>query len=131
MHTKKIAALFFLVGLLSLAGCYYDNLDELHPAAAITNDCVTVDTVLFSQHVWPIMQTYCGTTDAGCHAANTSSGTIITNYDDVNTIAQDGRLIGTITHDPDYHPMPKAGGKLKDCLITEIQDWINQGAQNN
>jgi len=130
-RNRKTRFTLFLLGFIFISGCYYDDLEELHPAASIANDCVTADTILFSAHVWPILQTYCGTGDINCHGANATGGTAITNYSDVNLLVQDQSLIGTITHDPNFHPMPKGGGKLKDCLIQEIQTWINQGALNN
>ena len=81
----------------------------------------------FSANVWPIMQVNC----YSCHSGATPGGGIqITGYSDVNTIAQNGKLMGSIIHAAGYFPMPK-NGKLTDCDIAIIKKWISNGAQND
>lgn len=67
----------------------------------------------------------------GCHNnSNPLGGLSLEGYDNVVSIANDGRLIGTITHEPGYPAMPKNGIKLSDCKILLIETWINNGLPN-
>ena len=84
--------------------------------------------VTFSGTIWPLMQTWC----TGCHTGNNAGGGIpIENYADVVAIAQNGSLLGSINHDPDYVAMPKNADKLSDCQIAEIRIWIEEGTPDN
>jgi cytochrome c5 len=83
----------------------------------------------FAANVKPILQANC----YACHSnANYAvSGVKLEDYADVKGHADDGMLMGVITHAPGYPAMPQSGGKLSDCNINKIQAWINRGAQNN
>jgi hypothetical protein len=50
---------------------------------------------------------------------------------DVKIYADNGSLLGSITHQGGYSPMPKGSAKLEDCPIAVIQKWIEMGAPNN
>lgn len=64
----------------------------------------------------------------GCH----SGGSIILNtYAGVKTVADDGRLLGSIKHESGYRAMPDGGGKMDSCDIATIEVWINEGANDN
>lgn len=83
-------------------------------------DCETVD-VTFSGNIWPVMETYC----TGCHSnSNPSGGVVIENYTDVVTLAEKGTLMGTITYESGYHPMPP-NAQLDPCRITQLEQWID------
>lgn len=89
--------------------------------------CDSVD-VSFATTIMPLVQTKC----AGCHSGQFPSGGLrLENYNNVRTVAEDGRLIGTIDHQPGFTPMPVNSAKLPDCEIAQIRNWINEGAQNN
>jgi hypothetical protein len=45
--------------------------------------------------------------------------------------ADNGDLIGNITHAPGHVPMPYGLPKLPDCEINKFIDWVNNGALNN
>ena len=97
---------------------------------ALDNFCEDCDTtnVTFSSSVWPILETNC----VGCHSGVTPAGDIpITNYNEVVTIANNGKLLGVIGHETGFSPMPKNGAKLADCKIKEIEIWIADGTPNN
>ena len=98
---------------------------------ALNNQCTggcDTTNVTFSGTVWPLMNTWC----TGCHSGNNSGGNIhIENYNDVVAIANNGKLMGTITHSPGYSPMPKNADKFSDCQIAEIRLWIEDGTPNN
>ena len=82
-------------------------------------------TISFANDVTPVFQSN-GCT--GCH----SGGNIILNtYEGAKTVAENGRLVGSINHDPNYQAMPQGGGKIDTCDIRVIEAWIAQGINNN
>jgi hypothetical protein len=93
------------------------------------NTCIGCDTLnyKFAADIWPILNTNC----YGCHNNNNPGGNIyIRNYADVQAMVLDGSLIGSLQGNG-YALMPKNTTGLQSCKITQIQKWINDGAQNN
>jgi len=93
------------------------------------NTCVECDTLnyKFAADIWPILSTNC----SGCHNNSNPGGNIyIRNYADVQAMVNDGSLMGSLLGDG-YQIMPKNTNGLQSCKITQIQKWINDGAQNN
>ena len=93
------------------------------------NTCISCDTLnyKFAADIWPIINTNC----TGCHNDNNPGGNIyIRNYSDVQAMVTDGSLMGSLLGDG-YSLMPKNTSGLQSCKITQIQKWINDGAQNN
>jgi hypothetical protein len=83
----------------------------------------------FAANIKPILSANC----YSCHSnANFAvSGVKLEDYDDVKNRADDGKLIGVITHAAGYPPMPQGGAKLSECNINKIRSWIDHGALNN
>lgn len=82
----------------------------------------------FAANVLPLLDSKC----KGCHSgAFPSAGISLTNYAEVKTQADNGKLLGAISHNPSYKPMPQGAPKMADCEITIIRKWIQAGAQNN
>ncbi len=129
---KKILFLLFLV--VSLNSCYYDNVEELHPAIA---PCDTSGTVSFSNDILPIMLHGCGSENIACHQTDASqSGYGLGTYDDViSTINNSGTFLETIVHSTTINSskwMPKnSSAKLDNCSIQKIEAWLNRGKANN
>lgn len=123
---KKIGILIaLLTGLLFMQACYYDNVEELYPIG--DNNCDT-SSVTYSNTIAIIMADNCNS----CHNAGFAQGNVITdNYDDLKTIADNGRLWGAVSHDPAYSPMPQGLPQLPQCELDQIQAWINNGALND
>ena len=68
----------------------------------------------------------------GCHSAPSPAGGIdLASYPTVKAQVDNGKLIGSITHNSGYVPMPDGGGKLDDCSISKISNWVLEGAPNN
>jgi len=91
--------------------------------------CDNCDTTQFdyTAAISPIVVNYC----KGCHSGNAPSGSIsLETYDDVKTIADNGQLAGVLTGEPGYSVMPPAG-KLQDCQIEQVKNWIAANAPNN
>ena len=77
--------------------------------------------------IQPILATNC----IGCHKPGSLGGNIdLSTYTSVKTQAANGNLAGSITHAPGYVAMPQ-GGKLSDCQIEQVMNWIGAGALNN
>lgn len=109
---------------LVLSSCLYNNEEELYPDEA---GCQT-DDVSYSADVLPILQTNC----YRCHDAKTHEANItLEGYANVKVYADNGSLLGAISWDSGFSPMPQDAGKLNDCLISQIESWINSGAPDN
>lgn len=117
--------LFFIITLVVTTGCYYDKEDLLYPQSG---NCDTTNST-YSTVVQPALQTYgC----VGCHSGPAPSGNILlTTYANINTYVQNGKLYGSITHNPGYSAMPQGGNKMNACTINKIKAWIDAGALNN
>ncbi len=98
---------------------------------ARNNNCIgACDTAVFtySGAVKPIMVAKC----AGCHnPANLGGNIDLSTYDAVRISALNGKLYGSVAHQPGYSPMPKNSAKLSDCEIRQIRKWIDAGSLNN
>ncbi len=82
----------------------------------------------FSGAVKPLMDNKC----AGCHnPANLGGNIDLSTYNGVRTVAVNGKLFGSVSHQTGYSPMPQGAAKLSDCEITQIQKWITAGSLNN
>lgn len=114
--------------VFSIQSCYYDNEEELYPE--ITNGCDTTD-VTYSNNIQKIISSRC----LGCHSDASyyeyGGGVALEGYENVKVSADNGGLLGTITHNPDYTAMPKGASKMDDCKIEQIKIWIEDGAKNN
>ncbi len=122
-----IALILFLV-MFSSPSCTSVSKEELIPPG-----CDTVG-MTYQADVVPILQNHCYT----CHSAvNPSSGVPLEGYLNLHPYTVDtagGRtctLVGNISHLPGYNPMPFGESMLDTCLIHQIVDWVNRGAQNN
>ncbi len=120
-HSYSLPVL--LAALLPFAGCYYDKEELLYPDSA----CDTT-AVAYSTSVVPILSASC----YSCHAGSFPSGGIrLDNHGSVAAYANNGKLMGAITHSPGFSPMPKNSGKLSNCKINIIRKWIEDGTPNN
>ena len=112
-----------LIAAISIAGCYYDNEEELYSC--------TVDpaTVKFSTTINNILTAYgC----LSCHSDASPSGNInLSKYPGVKNVVDNGKLYASITHSPGAQPMPQGLGKMGSCDIQKIKAWIDAGAPNN
>jgi hypothetical protein len=92
------------------------------------NSACDTTNVTYSASVLPLMTNKC----RGCHSGNTPSGNLdFTSYQALQTVALDGRLMGSVTHANGYVPMPQGGSKLSACEIDMIRIWIDASAPNN
>lgn len=93
----------------------------------ISGACDTT-SISLSQHLRPVLDTHC----TGCHQGQSPSGGIRLNtFAGLSQAASSGKLLGAISHEAGFSPMPQNGDKLSDCVIAQFQAWINDGAQDN
>jgi cytochrome c5 len=114
--------------LFVLFGCYYDSEEALYGKPGTGCD---ITVTKFSTEVKPILQSSCLTCHSNSAAAGSGGGIKLQDYADVKTYADNGKLIGTISHTSGFDAMPKSGGKLTDCNILIIQTWITRGKLND
>lgn len=80
----------------------------------------------FSTFIQPLVQAKC----QGCHSGNNPQGGIkLTNYNEIKTVALNGKLYASVTRTSNW--MPNGGAKLDDCSIQKIQTWVQAGAPQN
>ena len=126
--SPMLLALLALLALALLSGCYFDNEEQLYPKNPNAT-CVTTD-VTFSATIQPIINQNCAT--SGCHAGSAPAGGYnLEDHAGVQSIANNGSLLGTINHESGYSQMPKNLPKLPDCSISQIAAWVSAGAPNN
>ena len=114
--------------LIFALSCSKNSEDEmLHNPG--NNNCDTVN-MKYAANVVPILQANC----YRCHGTTTNSGSngiVLEGYNNIKVRADNGELIGVITHAPGFPAMPEDAAKLSECNINIIRSWINNGAQNN
>ena len=92
------------------------------------NECDTVN-MTYMADIQPIIAANC----YGCHGDGPvlQAGIDLRVYETIKKQADNGNLIGTITHASGYPAMPFNQPKLSDCNINKIKDWVNRGAEDN
>lgn len=118
--------IFFVI--IIFHSCYYDSEEYLFPD--INSSCDTLD-ITYNSTVQPVLQSYCYSCHNNSNANALGGGIKLEDYNDVKIVADNDRLLGTISHEAGYSPMPKGGSKLDDCTISQIELWVNSGAPNN
>ena len=125
----KKNSLFFLVllftGIILVISCSKSSEDQLAPKTT----CDTV-AVKYSSTIISILQTNC----YSCHGVgNTggSGGILLEGYANLKKWADNGYLVGNITHASGFVAMPYGKPKMSDCEIKKIVAWVRQGSLNN
>lgn len=117
--------IILLIALFSYS-CYYDNEEDLYPE--ISNECDTLN-VTFNNEITTLLQDNCWSCHSNNNAPALGANIELENYTDV--VSNDATVLGSIKHEPGYSPMPKNGGKLNNCSISQFEAWINQGKPQN
>lgn len=120
----KSALILFTLSIL-VSSCYYDNKEELYP---FDKAACNLDNVTYSGTIQAILASSC----ISCHqSSNPSGGVKLDNYTEVKKVADNGRLWGAINHEGGFVAMPLGGGKLSDCSLLQIKQWIDDGSPDN
>lgn len=108
--------------------CYYDNEEFLYPQ--LNSSCDTTN-VTYSGSIKPVLNMHC----FACHGQSTytslGAGINLEDYNGLKFEADNGFLMGGITHKTGFFPMPLNSSKLDDCTINTFRKWVNSGAPNN
>ncbi len=90
--------------------------------------CVEKATLSFHDDILPITNKYC----LGCHSSRVpSAGYKYETYNDFVKSIQNNTFLGTINHDAGFNPMPLNGGRVSQCEIDYIEQWITEGFPDN
>lgn len=124
MKSLGLLLAFILFG----TGCYYDKAEELYPPG----DCDTA-TVGWSATVKPILQNRCYACHNAASANVSGAGIALEPYSNLQSFLNSNSqaFLGAIQHGSGYSPMPKGGGKLSDCELQQINQWIAGGYPEN
>lgn len=117
---------FVAIILMFIGSCYYDSEEALYPS--LNSVCDTTN-VTFSGKIAPMLANSCLSCHSNATAAGAGNGIRLENYADVQSRA--AAVAGSIKQTGTYSPMPKNGGKLKACLITQFDIWVRNGMLNN
>ena len=120
---RLIFPFVLIVCIFSFQACVYDNEEEL----LLTGSCDSSEPS-YSGDILPLIRTNC----YRCHdAANNFGDVTLEGYDQLKIFAENGKLLGVIKRQPGFFPMPQDAGKLDDCIIEKIENWVTNGAPNN
>lgn len=121
---KKVCFALFLL-LFVFFSCSKKNEDEL--GGNNNNTCVSTN-MSFTTNIKPILQNFC----FSCHGNGLSQNAVnFDTYAGVKAVADNGKLVGTISHASGFVAMPQSGPKLSECNIDKIKSWVTSGALNN
>ena len=69
----------------------------------------------------------------GCHYGNNASAQVnLSNHAGVQTVALNGRLMGSLLSKAGFASMPPYGSpRLTSCQITQLNKWIGNGCKND
>lgn len=123
---KVVPILFITLCLSIVAGCYYDNEEDLYKNLA-QEPCDT-NNVTYSGFIQPLVEQSCAIPN--CHGQPLASISLTT-YQSVETIAKNDKFEIRIKELNGVPLMPQGGPPLPNCDIEKIMAWINAGALQN
>lgn len=120
---RTIFILFLAFCLFFLFSCTKDIGIKEIPSVVVSDSC---DTITYKYHldVQTIISDHC----VKCHGASSSNGILIY-YSHVNAYALNGSLVRSLKGQG--YPLMPPTGKLSDCEIKGIENWVKAGAANN
>lgn len=109
-----------------IVSCYYDNEEALYPQ--LNTSCDTTN-ITFSGTIAVSLSDNC----YSCHsnATATANGNNVPLEDYADVAAKSAAIAGSIKHTGSYVPMPKNGGKVNNCMISQFDIWVRKGMPNN
>ena len=117
------------ITFLALA-CAKTNEDALQQNSGTGGGSCKTDSLSYANDIVPILKFYC----YGCHGVGNSSssgGILLEGYTNLKVYVDNGKLVGVVNHAAGYVAMPYGQPKMPDCEVTQITNWVNEGAQNN
>lgn len=106
-----------------LPACVSNVEEELYPP-----DTCDTSQVTYSLTIAPIIEQNC----FACHGGEaTISGIPLEGYDNLKTMVDAGRLVGAVRHLDGFSAMPQDAPALPECMLLQIEKWVNDGAPDN
>jgi len=115
--------LVLLLVLGIFTACYYDSEEKLYPDS--TPVCDTTG-ITFSETILPVLQSNCFSCHGAADYLTNGGGVNLEDMPTLNLYAGEGILLGAISHDTGFSPMPKGRAKLDSCSILKIKIWIDE-----
>lgn len=123
---KRLILPSIILFVIFFMSCYYDSQEALYPS--YSSSCDTAN-VTYSGIVVPILRNNCYSCHSNANAASFGANIKLENYNDLTS--QMSTVVTAIKHNGSISPMPKNGGKLSICLLTQIDIWVRKGMLNN
>ena len=121
---KKFYFFFAAVILAGIAGCYYDNMDDVYPGAGLFQPCDSVGNMSYDRQIKNILENNC----VACHRGSGANADVhLDTYAGAFDAANNGALYGATWHDVGYTPMPP-NYQLDSCALVQIKKWVLAGA---
>ena len=119
----RISIVFWAL-CFGFTSCYYDKDELINP----TSGSCDTSQITFTQFVNPLITQQC----VSCHSVENPSGNVrLDGYTQIKQQADNGKLLGSLSHEVGFSAMPKNGNKLDNCQLLKMQRWIINGAPNN
>ena len=124
IHQRFLAIPFAIVLSIGFQACASEKEEVLFPPI---NACDTTG-VSFSAEVKPIIDAHC----LSCHSLSAATASVVLEqYSDYAPYTlTSNRLVNSIDYNDPLLKMPPPG-KLPDCDIAKIRNWVSSGAPNN
>lgn len=120
---KYVFLILVLPLIMGIAGCYYDNEEELYAGIACDTSNVT-----YSGTIAPIVEANCNV----CHGGTSPSGGVVTEtYAGLSAVAKSGRLWDAVAWIDNVNNMPQGKEQLPQCDLDKIDIWIRAGSPDN
>lgn len=124
MKQKLSWLIGIVISVAIVQSCSKDSEDQVAPPPPTCN----TENMKYSANILPIITSNC----YGCHdAATATAGVVLEGYAALKTRADNGDLVGVVSHASGYPAMPYNRAKLSDCDINKIKAWVQAGAPNN
>lgn len=124
---KRLLVCLSVIGIVIISCSKSNELTESGNSNTGGTGCDTVN-MKYTTDIKTIIQANC----YSCHGNGQAQGGVnLDTYSSVKQHADNGSLIGVITHAAGYPPMPQGAAKLSDCDINKIKAWIARGTLNN
>ncbi len=125
MKKYRFCHFFLVAAVISFSSCTKDigKSPQLNNGEEIPG-CDTV-TYAYNANVKSIILNNC----SGCHFAGSPDGTL-TDYPHLQAKALEGSLMKSLKGKQGYALMPPTG-RLSDCDVKGIENWVQAGANNN
>jgi hypothetical protein len=124
---KRLIIISIIAGFSCfIVSCYYDNEEALYPQL---NTACDTSNITFSLTIVTMLSDNCYSCHSNANAA--ANGNNIRLQDHADVVANNVDISNSIKHIGSKSPMPKNGGQISDCSITQFDIWVRNGMPDN